>query len=135
MKNPESEAARWLKESETDLLTAKAAYKENIYSRCCFHCEQTIQMALKSFLYFKGERFIQVHAVKKLIEKCIRYDDEFRKFEDIIKVFDRYYLSSRYPDAIAPPAVPSEVYTEKEAKESLNIAGEIYQFVKTKVSR
>jgi HEPN domain-containing protein len=68
-----------------------------------------------------------------LAENCKKYDSDFSVWIEKCAEFDKYYISTRYPDAIPYPAVPSEVYTEKQARESLNMTKEIYNFVKTKI--
>jgi len=44
----------------------------------------------------------------------------------------KYYLTTRYPDAIAPPAIPFQSFTEKEAKEAIKFATKILNLVKRK---
>ena len=43
-------------------------------------------------------------------------------------------IPTRYPDALADPAVPFESYTQQQAAQALAFAQEILQFVKQKVS-
>jgi HEPN domain-containing protein len=133
MKNSNLNTQRWVKEAETDLKMSELSFEKKIYNMTCFHCEQAVQKILKAFLYFKGERFINIHSPKILAENCKKYDDEFSLWIEKCAEFDKYYISTRYPDAVPYPATPSEIYTEKEAKEALNIAKQIYKFVKSKI--
>jgi HEPN domain-containing protein len=48
-------------------------------------------------------------------------------------VLDRYYILTRYPDALAPPAVPYKSYTKKDAIQALRYAKEILQLVRNKI--
>jgi len=129
MKRSKEEAWRWFDQSEYDFRAAKINFEEKIYSYSCFLAEQSAQKALKSFLIFNGERYIWEHSVQKLIEKCARYNSEFGSMRDSGAVLDKYYLTTRYPDAIAPPALPYESYTEREAQEALKLTREILDTV------
>jgi len=133
MKRNKEEAERWFKQAEYDLESAKKNFQQNIYSYTCFICEQSAQKSLKAFLIFKGERYIFEHSIQKLAEKCYTYDRNFKKFIEYGAIIDKYYLTTRYPDALPPPAIPYESYTEKEAKEALNITEEIFSLVKNRL--
>lgn len=127
------EALRWLEQAEFDLDSAKRNFEQGIYAYTCFMCEQSSQKAVKAYLYFKGERYIWEHSIRKLIEKCKSYDKEFIKFLDTGAVLDKYYLTTRYPDAIAPPAVPYNSFIKKEADEAISLASDLLKFVKNKI--
>lgn len=74
--------------------------------------EQTAQAALKSYIIFHKKRYIWEHSVQELARLCSEYD---KNFEDVIesgKILDKYYIPTRYPDALARPAVPYKTYTE-----------------------
>ena len=47
-------------------------------------------------------------------------------------MLDRYYIPTGYPDALAPPAVPYEIYTAKDAEEAVDFARKIIDKVKRK---
>lgn len=49
----------WLKQSEEDLLWAKASLKEGILRGACFAAQQSAEKALKAFLISKGVRVVQ----------------------------------------------------------------------------
>jgi HEPN domain-containing protein len=133
MKKSKEEAIGWLKQAEYYLEAAKRNFDQKIYSYACFMCEQSAQKALKSYLYFKGERYIWEHSIQKLAEKSEKYDKEFAEIKEIGMILDKYYLTTRYPDAIAPPAIPFQSFTEKEAKEAINFATKIFNLVKRKI--
>jgi HEPN domain-containing protein len=133
MKKSKQECLRWLEQAEYDLYSAKRNFEQKIYAYTCFICEQSAQKAIKAYLYLKGERYIWEHSIQKLIEKSKDYDEEFAKFIETGAILDKYYLTTRYPDAIAPPAVPYKSFTEKEAKEAINLASKLLNFVKNKI--
>jgi HEPN domain-containing protein len=67
--------------------------------------------------------------IQKLAEKAKDYDREF-KIQDLI--LDKY-LTTRYPDVIALQAIPFESFTEKEARQAIDLATELFDSVKEKI--
>ncbi len=124
---------KWLAQAEFDLDSARINFEAQIYAYTCFMCEQSAWNSLKAYLYFKGERYVWEHSIQKLSERCSKYDEEFIKFQEAGAVLDKYYLTTRYPDAVAPPAIPYQSFTKKEAQEAINLATEIFNFVKNKI--
>lgn len=106
MKKSKEEALRWLKQSEHDLKVAKNNFNANFYSDACFMAEQASQKALKAYLIFKTKRQVLEHSVQTLAKKCFKYDKNFKKIIDYGRILDRYYIPTRYPNALAPPAIP-----------------------------
>ncbi len=133
MKNNLEEAKRWLKEAEKDLEASKVLKDKNFFHLSCFHSEQCAQKALKSYLYFKGERFITIHSVGKLALISSEFDIEFRQFLTNAERLDRYYIPTRYPDALAFPATPSESYNIEDAEQAITDANLILNLVKNKI--
>jgi len=119
------EALRWLEQAKHNLEVAQNNFKANFYSDTCFMAEQAAQMALKAFIIYHKNRFIWEHSIQELARICTEYDSNFGKFVEFGKILDRYYIPTRYPNALASPAVPYKIYTEKDAKEALNFAKEI----------
>lgn len=134
MKQPKGEARRWLKQAIHDLKVARENFKSSFYSDACFEAEQATQKALKAYLFFQGERFVWIHSIFELLLKTCSWDKKFKIFLDQGKVLDQYYIPTRYPDALAPPAVPYEVYTKENAKEAILIAQKILKAIKEKIT-
>lgn len=134
MKNLKAEAMRWLEQAEHDLDAAKKNLEIlKFYSDTCFLAEQAAQKALKAFLYFKGKRYVPIHSVVALVEAILEYDKEFEPLIKYGRKLDQYYIPTRYPDALASPAVPFETYTKEQAEEALKYAEEILKLVKGKI--
>jgi len=133
MKKSKEEAERWLIQAEHEFQFAKRIFEEKIYSYTCFMCEQSAQKSFKAYLIFKGQRYVWEHSIQKLVERCQSFDSEISKFRKYGAKLDKYYLSTRYPDALPFPAIPYESYTEEEAQEAINFAHEILEFVKNKI--
>ena len=48
-------------------------------------------------------------------------------------ILDRYYLSTRYPDALPDPAIPFESFSARDARQALEFASEIVDTVRAKI--
>jgi len=63
----------------------------------------------------------------------MEYEKEFEKIIEAGMFLDRYYITTRYPNALAPPAVPYKSYTEKDASEAKDLAEKIVVMVRNKL--
>ena len=133
MKTPLETARRWVAQAENTLEMARNLSEGGFWSGACFQAEQTAQLALKAFLYLRGRRYITIHSVHALALECGTSDSRFLPFADYGMVLDRYYLTTRYPDALPAPAVPFECFTEAEARQALGYAAEMVQLVRAEV--
>lgn len=131
--DPKQEAQRWLRQAAHVLSVANVLLEHADYAECCFHAEQVGQLALKAFLYASGERFVPIHSVKALAERCAGHDAAFQSIVDAGRVLDHYYIPTRYPDAIGFPGLPYETYTEQEAREAVRLVTAIVNLVKQQV--
>lgn len=127
------EALRWFAQAEHNLEVAENNLKSNYYSDACFMAEQTAQIALKAFIIYHRKRLIWEHSVQELTRICSQYDKEFEKFIEYGLILDRYYIPTRYPDALPRPAIPFKIYIEKDAKEALKFAKTIVETVRQKI--
>lgn len=130
MKNLQQEAKRWYRQAEYDLIEANASQKRGSFAYACFFAEQAAQKFLKSYLILNGHRFIPIHSIGELLEKAAQIEYKFTKLIDDGKRLDRYYLITRYPDALPSPAIPYESYGQKEAREAVKIAKKIAGLIK-----
>jgi len=135
MKYSKQNADRWLREAENTLNQVQRIMEnEKAYNFVCFLAEQVCQKALKAVLYFDGARLITIHSIAELIKQISKNRPEFLTFLAPAGKLDQYYLSSRYPDAVAQPAIPSEIFTEEQAKEAIEIAQKIFELCQSKIS-
>jgi HEPN domain-containing protein len=133
MKKPLETARRWLAQAENSLSMTHTLLTTGYSAGACFHAEQTAQSALKAFLFFKGRRFVNIHSVRELALQSTQEDSEFSPFGDHGLFLDRYYLATRYPDALPDPAVPFESFTTQEAQQALDYATQIVDLVRSKI--
>jgi len=96
--------------------------------------EQASQLALKSYLILKTGRSVWEHSIQTLSKMSFEYDNDFKDAIEYGKFLDRYYIPTRYPDALNPPAVPFETYTKKDAEEAVEFAKRIISLVKNKLN-
>lgn len=134
MKLNKEDALRWLEQAEHNLEVAEHNLRGKFYSDTCFMAEQTAQVGLKAFIIYHKRRLIWEHSIQELARLCSQYDNSFEIFIEYGKILDRYYIPTRYPNALARPAVPYKTYTEKDAKEAIQFAREIVKMVKEKIS-
>jgi HEPN domain-containing protein len=95
--------------------------------------EQTAQVALKGFIIANKRRYIWEHSVQELAKLCSEYDKDFAELIEDGKILDRYYIPTRYPDALASPAVPYKTYNESDALDAISFAERIVAIVKQKI--
>lgn len=126
-------ARRWLAQAQHSLTATQALLEVGFAAEACFHAEQTAQLALKAFLYARGRRHITIHSVLELARQCAGEDGDFSPLVEYGGTLDRYYLSTRYPDALPEPAIPFESFTAREARQALGYATEIVELVRAKV--
>jgi len=111
------------------LSEAKGSLGRGSYAYTCFFAEQAAQKFLKGFLISRGERFVPLHSIKELLSKAAQYESKFNRLTAEGQKLDRYYLITRYPDALPSPNTPYESYDKQEAREVLEITEKIEKAV------
>jgi HEPN domain-containing protein len=129
MKPGREGALRWLRQAEHDLAIARGHQQRGDFSDACFMAEQAAQKALKAFLLGHGHRSVPIHSVAQLVERCAQINPAFAVHITAGRVLDQYYIPTRYPDALAPPAVPFESYTQEQGTTAGGTAEAIFALV------
>jgi HEPN domain-containing protein len=132
MKPTPEAGLRWLRQAQHDLEIAQSHQKKRDYSDACFMAEQASQKALKGFLMAQGQRSAPIHSVARLAEACSKLDKDFSRHIAPGRILDQYYIPTRYPDVLAPPAVPFESYTRDQGSKAVRIARAIVGLVRKK---
>lgn len=130
MKDNKAQAARWSRQAEYDLKEAERCLEDESFAYACFFAEQAAQKSLKSFLIARGRRQVNIHAIGELLKEAAKFDGLFNNLVSLGQRLDRYYLASRYPDALPDPAIPAESYGPDEGREAVEIARKIFSAVK-----
>ena len=133
MKTPLETSRRWLAQAEHSLAATQVLLERGFWAEACFHSEQTAQLALKAFLFFKGRRYVNIHSVQTLASECGKEDPEFSPFENYGSFLDRFYLTTRYPDALPAPAIPFQSFSEGDARQAVDHAEEIVGLARDRI--
>ncbi|MDI3280665.1 MAG: HEPN domain-containing protein [Bacillota bacterium] len=99
---------------------------EGIYNQVCFHAQQCVEKALKGLLEHRGYLPPPTHKLADLIpltESMIAED-----LEDEIRLLDRFYIPTRYPDAL-PGLLPDGLPEKDAAQEALSVAKRVLEEV------
>ena len=117
-----------------DLEAAKILFKNQLYNLVCFHSQQCVEKSLKTLIIKIGESFNKSHSLIDLLAKCDKLGiGEIRKYEDYVIILDRYYIPTRYPEAILAILPDGRLPNESDAREAYQMAEEIYNFVVEKI--
>jgi len=122
----------WFVFAEEDIKMAELAFKEKIYNQVCFHSQQGVEKILKGYLESKNKLSPKTHKLTD-IASLIK-NTELKNLKNEIILLDRFYIPTRYPDAI-PGSLPEGLPTEKDAIEALRIAKKVMKLIKNLVKR
>ena len=87
----------WLNWSKSDLeLVGKIINDENLTHLAAFHCQQSIEKALKAVLEEYSEEIPKIHNLATLVAKVSRFINLKINYK-IIKTLDQLYIDARYP--------------------------------------
>lgn len=86
----------------------------------CFHCQQCAEKMLKAFLVARGTTPQKTHDLALLLSECVRFNSEFLQVKTQTARLKSFATETRYPDGID--------LTEYEAKISIKLAREVYEF-------
>jgi len=117
----------WIKFAEEDLKMAELALKEKMYNQTCFHSQQCVEKVLKGFIEYNGKISPHTHKLADILP--LPSTDIFEDLQDAIILLDRFYVPTRYPDAL-PGILPEGLPGEKDAKEALQIARDVFERAK-----
>ena len=128
MTNPRS----WLEFAREDSRMAELAFEDGIYNQACFHAQQGVEKALKAFLRSHQRSVPQVHSLRELLAICQRLDADARFLKDACKTLDRYYIPTRYPDAL-PGMAPEGLPTRQDAEEAVALLRQALNWIEKKI--
>ncbi len=114
----------WLKQAEEDAERARRAFELGDWALVAFLAQQAAEKALKAAFLKRGE-VAWGHSCLKLAEALGAPEGVL----EAAKGLDRHYILSRYPNGF-PEGVPSDYYTERDAREALEAAGRVLAWVK-----
>jgi len=127
--NPDPEEIKeWLKIAEEDLISAQILlnHEPPVPRTACFHCQQSIEKALKSFLTWKNEHFEKTHNIDYLLMLCKKHEFELDFLKDKAGIITSYAVDDRYPGNLE--------ISEEEAREALDITNNVWRFISNHIS-
>lgn len=88
----------WLDRARDDLASAKHLRE---HPDCCnnaaFHCQQTIEKALKAYILLKSDMLVDGHNLSWLCKRAMRYDKKFAEWLGESAALNKCYIETRYP--------------------------------------
>ena len=111
---------KWLAFAEEDLKMAELALKEKIYTQTCFHSQQCVEKVIKGYIEYQGSVPPKTHKLADLVQ-FIPGDSPFENIKKELVLLDRFYIPTRYPDAI-PGSTSEGLPDEKDARSAFEIA-------------
>ena len=119
------ESERWLRFAREDLRMAELALEASIYNQVCFHSQQCAEKAIKALLLVQGKTLSRTHLLGDLLN--LLHPIPFANSLDI-QLLDRFYIPTRYPDAL-PGSLPEGLPNREDAAEALAMARKVLQTV------
>jgi len=121
-----SRVSDWLRQSERNMLSALANYREKLYEEVCFESHQAAEKALKALLnYYHKER--RGHSLVFLANDLdIDIPENIRL---CLTTLDKHYIPSRYPD-VYDEGAPMDYYTKEDADKCIECAKNVIEWVK-----
>ncbi len=114
----------WLMKSRRDLLSAKrlARGAEPYFDTAIYHCQQSVEKAVKGWLVYHDQSFEKTHDLRLLVTQASEVEAKFKDWLDIAVQVAPYATAYRYPGEVLEP-------TEEEYKEAFHAASRFYEFV------
>ena len=129
MNAPRLEARRWFQEAQADLAVVRTLRSAGHHAAACFHSQQAAEEALKALLYAQGARVVLGHSVPDLARQCEGHDTAFGRVADDTALLDQFYITTRYPNGLPAPAIPSESFTSSQSQVAQEAAESVLHLV------
>jgi HEPN domain-containing protein len=121
-----SEAQTWINLANRDHIVAthlKETLKPMPVEVVCFHCQQTVEKALKAVLAYYEDEIPKTHNIRLLAELCSKHNKEILIDNNIVDTITDYAVITRYVE-------DRRDYTEDTANFALNQASKTIENVK-----
>lgn len=114
-----AEAERWLTQAENDLAFAELGAGAGFFAQACFICQQAAEKALKALHYLGGARVVLGHSVVELLDGLTANYSTLLRLREVAQQLDQYYIPTRYPNGLPAGAIPSAVFTKRQADDAV----------------
>ena len=129
-----TEPHRWLEFAQEDLALARLALREGIPNQACFHSQQGFEKALKGFLRSRQRSIPRIHSLEELLKFCKEWDPSFSKLKETCVFLDRYYIPTRYPDAL-PGGSPEGLPADRDAEKAVELLQRTLAWIRKKMAQ
>lgn len=128
-----NQSVSWLAQAMEDLEAARANFDQGRHALACFLCHESAVKVIKGFLYKQGAEMVWGEHLSDLCEDAMAFDPSFDFIKSVASLLDKHALATRNPDAVAG-AIPFEVYDSTDSEHALEIATEVLETVRNKMS-
>ena len=120
----------WFYQAKRDFEQAEASSKEGRHEWACFAAQQCAEKAVKALHLHQGQE-AWGHVINRLLKELpISVPEELY---ERAKVLDNFYIPTRYANG-HPEGPPFEHYGPIQSREAIKYAGEILEFVRSKMA-
>ena len=114
----------WLKKARRDLLSAKRLTrgKDPYLDTAIYHCQQTVEKAVKGWLVYHDQSFEKTHDLRLLVTLASEIEPKFAEWFDVAEQVSPYATAYRYPGEVLEP-------TRDEFNQAFLAASKFYDFV------
>jgi len=127
------EAEEWWREALKDLEVAEKLLRYGHYNHVAFLSHQAVEKALKALIIEKLRVLPpKIHNLLELGRVLSEEGIDISEIVDDLKDLNPHYLTSRYPDAAN--GMPSEVYSERIARQCLLMARKVVSWIERLLS-
>ena len=120
----------WFLQAERDLNQAKASKTEGRHEWACFAAQQSAEKAVKALHLELGQE-AWGHVIARLLQELPL--EVPKDLAEKSKVLDNFYIPTRYANG-HPEGPPFEHYGSLQSEEAIRYAGEILDFVRSKMA-
>ena len=114
----------WLDHSSADLIAASILKEDDrCYDLAAFHCQQSIEKALKAYILLRSGQLVDGHNLTWLCRQAKKHHKGFQQWYDESADLNQCYIETRYP-----ADVEKEI-TYKMVQDFYTMAKEMYRFI------
>ncbi len=88
----------WLEHSSADLLAASLLKEDDrCYELAAFHCQQSIEKALKAYILLRSGKLVEGHNLTWLCRQAKKHHKGFQQWFEESADLNQCYIETRYP--------------------------------------
>jgi len=119
------EVQQWLLKSRSDLESARVLFERELYDTAVYHCQQSAEKALKSYLAWCELPVMKVHDLTLLVKECVLLDRSFFSLVEVSEILTPYAIAFRYPGGMLVPEIV-------DVEEAIELSEKVLDFVENK---